>query len=181
MEITEETYLEHFGVKGMKWGVRRDERPGGASAKTNREAKRDAEEFTRAQMFYGQGAGTRRKLIKATVEAKSAKDPTYKAAFDHHVGNTDLAKRASQARSERKRKDVTGTSVKTIKGVHRQLTGGFGSVSVASAALAGTYMYAKQTGLDQTLKRHMKSTVSNIRNNQSSMRAAKNILRDMGF
>lgn len=38
--------LEHYGVKGMNWGVRR-------------EAKRDARESVRAQMSYGEGAGNR--------------------------------------------------------------------------------------------------------------------------
>lgn len=48
--------LMHYGVKGMKWGVRR-------------RARRDAKEFTQAKMYYGEGAGNRRKLIKATVKA----------------------------------------------------------------------------------------------------------------
>lgn len=181
--MSHEDALAHFGVKGMKWGVRRDQQPnpGGASNKTNREAKKDAEEFTRAKMFYGQGAGTRRKLIKATVDAKAAKDPTYKAAFDHHVANTDLGKRASQARGERKRKDAASTSVKTIRGAHRSLTGGFGNVTIGGAALAGGYMYAKQTGLDKAVMNSMKTTVSNLRKNRNNMKAAQDILRNMGF
>lgn len=64
--------LMHYGVKGMKWGVRR-------------RARRDAKEFTQAKMYYGEGAGNRRKLIKATVKARS-KDPFYKSEFDKAVG-----------------------------------------------------------------------------------------------
>lgn len=60
--------LMHYGVKGMKRGVRR----------------RDAKEFTQAKMYYGEGAGNRRKLIKATVKARS-KDPLYKSEFDKTV------------------------------------------------------------------------------------------------
>lgn len=60
--------LMHYGVKGMKWGVRRD-----------------AKEFTQAKMHYGEGAGNRRKLIKATVKARS-KDPFYKSEFDKAAG-----------------------------------------------------------------------------------------------
>lgn len=52
--------LMHYGVKGMKWGVRR-------------RARRDAKEFTQAKMYYGEGAGNRRKLIKATVKAQDRK------------------------------------------------------------------------------------------------------------
>ena len=46
--------LMHYGVKGMKWGVRR-------------RARRDAKEFTQAKMYYGEGAGNRRK-IKRVVQ-----------------------------------------------------------------------------------------------------------------
>ena len=52
--------LMHYGVKGMKWGVRR-------------RARRDAKEFTQAKMYYGEGAGNRRKLIKGAKRWTSKK------------------------------------------------------------------------------------------------------------
>lgn len=80
--VNNETYLEHHGIKGQKWGIRRYQNPDGslteagkaklasgdAPRSTKRVAKRDAKEYARAQMYYGEGAGNRRKLIKATVE-----------------------------------------------------------------------------------------------------------------
>lgn len=102
--------LMHYGVKGMKWGVRR----------------RDAKEFTQAKMYYGEGAGNRRKLIKATVKARS-KDPFYKSEFDKAVANTDMSKRATQARRQRGRKNARNSAgiaptekqllTKAVKGV----------------------------------------------------------------
>lgn len=175
-----DAYLMHHGIKGMKWGVRKSSVEG-VSPKTNREAKKDAAEFTRAKLFYGQGAGTRRKLIKAQVEAKSAKDPSYKKAFDHHVSNTDLGKRADQARGERRRKDVVGGTAKTARGVHRSLTGGFGSVSATAAAVAGAYTLARATGADKIVANSAKTAYSTVRNNQGSMRAAKKLLREMNL
>ena len=74
--------LMHYGVKGMKWGVRR-------------RARRDAKEFTQAKMYYGEGAGNRRKLIKATVKARS-KDPFYKSEFDKAVRGARKIKRVVQ-------------------------------------------------------------------------------------
>lgn len=109
-------FLAHVGVKGMKWGQSKASIPG-VSPRTSREAKKDATEFAKAKMFYGDGAGTRRKLVKAKVESKSAKDPAYKKAFDHHLGNQDMGKRASQARGERKRKDVAAGTAKTARGI----------------------------------------------------------------
>ena len=42
-------YLIHYGVKGMKWGVRHDN-PSSASRRVRKQAKKDAKEFARAKM-----------------------------------------------------------------------------------------------------------------------------------
>lgn len=169
-------FLAHFGVKGMRWGHRKDSAPG-VSSSTNREAKKDANEFARAKMFYGEGAGTRRKLIKATVESKAKKDPNYKTAFDHHLNNQDLGKRASQARGERKRKDVVSKTGKTARGVYRSLNGGFGAVSMASAGVAGAYLIAKQNGYDQVVANAAKTAYRSAVNNVQARRLAEEFLR----
>lgn len=173
-------FLAHYGVKGMRWGVRRDDHPG-ASRKVNREARKDAEEFARAKMFYGTGAGNRRKLIKSSVEAKSQKDESYKQAFDHHLAKQDMADHAAKAQSERRRKDVTSTTAKTARGVHRQLTGGFGGVSLASAVIAGAYLSAKATGVDQVLIDTAKKQVSTFKNKQNDKKKVDSWMKQNGF
>ena len=62
-----EDFLAHHGVKSMRWGVRKQRTPG-VSRKTDRAARKDAKEFTQAKMYYGEGAGNRRKTIKAKVD-----------------------------------------------------------------------------------------------------------------
>lgn len=156
--MTESDVLEHYGVKGMKWGVRKDSIPG-VSARTNREAKKDAKEFTAAKMFYGEGAGTRRKLINATVAAKSLKDPTYKTAFDHHVNNTDMAKRASQARGQRKRKDIKNTTAKTARGVKNLAMGTGAPVAMSAVAV---YAAAKNPAVRSVVTKAGKKAYSTI-------------------
>lgn len=172
-------FLAHYGVKGMKWGQRKNSLPG-VSAKTNRDARKDAEEFARAKMFYGTGAGNRRKLIKSTVESKS-KDPGYKAAFDHHLANQDMGKHASKAKSERRRKDVGGGAAKTARGVHRQLTGGFGSVSLASAVLAGAYVGARKTGVDQVIMNAAKQRLGDVKSKQTDKKNVNEWMKKNGF
>jgi hypothetical protein len=99
--------LAHHGVKGMRWGHRKEVHPDIADVpkKTRKLAAKDAEEFTRAKLYFGEGAGVRRRLIKAKVEATKKRDPAYAKAFDHFVKQTDLAQRAHQARKQRKRTD----------------------------------------------------------------------------
>lgn len=111
------SYLFHSGVKGMKWGVRR-------------KAKKDAKEYTKAKSFYGDGAGTRRKLIKQKVEYNSKHIPGYKEAFDHYVKNTDMSKRASQAVRERKVKDVKNSAGEAVRGVGGSMLIGYTALRI---------------------------------------------------
>lgn len=141
MESSEDLELFHYGVKGMKWGVRKN-RPAeleGVPGSTNREAKRDANESAKAKMFFGEGAGNRRKLINTKVNAKSSKDPYYKKAFDYHSGNQDMAKRAVKARGERKRKDVTKGAAKTARGVKNLAMKTGAPVTLTAMAAYGAY------------------------------------------
>lgn len=159
-------FLEHFGVKGMRWGVRSSGAPG-VSRGTNRAAKKDAQEFARAKLFYGQGAGTRRKLIKATVEAKSKKDPTYKKAFDHHLAKQDLSKHSTGAQRERSRKDKTEKTKKSAGYLARSFTGEMGTQAAFTAVAVGGAAY-----LNSSAGRARLSTAMNqVRNIQSNRQA----------
>jgi len=133
-------FLLHFGVKGMQWGVRKD-RAAGVSSRTDREARKDAEESARAKMYFGQGAGTRRKLINKSVEAKRARDPAYGKAFDHHLAKQKLDVHASKARSERKRTDRKDTIKKSAGQLARSRTGEMGTKAAFTAVAVGGAAY----------------------------------------
>ena len=134
--------LMHYGVKGMKWGVRR-------------RARRDAKEYTQAKMYYGEGAGNRRKLIKATVKARS-KDPFYKSEFD-------MSKRASQARRQRGRKNARNSAGKTVRGVGNIATGNVGRAGGALALGYLGYQGAKAAGIAPTEKEMLTKAVKGAR------------------
>ena len=153
----DEDVLCHFGVKGMKWGVRK--RPEGVSRSTNRLARKDAKEYTQAKQFYGDGAGTRRKLIKKTVEQRS-KEESYKKAFDHHVNNTDWAKRSSQAVARRKRTDAVEGTKKMGRGITHLIAGNPQYASAAAIALFGAAGLAYQKGVHKKVAKYGKVAYS---------------------
>ena len=145
---TGSAYLAHHGVKGMKWGVRRH-------------ARKDAKEMARAKMFYGEGAGNRRKLAKARVEARSKNEPGYEKAYEYYSAKQDMAKHASKAQGERHRKDAAKTTKKTINGAYRTIAGPF-APALAGVALAAGATYAHQKGYDAYAKQELKNKGENI-------------------
>lgn len=158
----------HFGVKGMKWGVRRYQNSDGTlttagqkryAKKQTSLAKKDAKEYARAKMFYGEGAGVRRRLINNTVKQRS-KDPTYKKAFDDALANQDMAKHATKARSERKRKDAKETVAKTGRGVVNVVTGHPERVGAAMASAVTAYGMAHKAGVDKKIADFAKQNAS---------------------
>lgn len=157
----DEDLLVHFGILGMKWGSRKNDHPG-ASKKVNKDAAKDAHEFARAKMFFGDGAGTRRKLIKATVHAKSKADPTYEKAFNHHLDRQNLGEHADKAKSERKRKDVKSGVGKTARGLNRAINGPFAATLLVTGIVAA-YGAARASGLDQKVMDVGMGAVNRIR------------------
>lgn len=138
-----EEFLAHYGVKGMRWGVQKN-RPDGVSRKTDREAKKDATEFARAKMYYGEGAGTRRKLINKSVEAKKSRDSAYAKAFDKHVNDQDLSVHATKAKKERKRTDRSDRNKKRAGAVARRVTNEPGTqAAMVAIALSGAAFLAR--------------------------------------
>lgn len=150
MDDDVDEFLAHFGVKGMKWG-RRNSGPEGVSGKVNRMAAKDAKEHAQAKMYYGEGAGIRRRQIKGVVDSRSKADPTYKKAFDHHVANQDLAKASSKAHSKRKRTDIVKGTTKTAKGINHIINGNPQYASAAAALLVGGALAIHKSGIDKVV------------------------------
>jgi hypothetical protein len=145
-----ESFLQHYGIPGMKWGKRSGAKGSGIPRSTQRAATKDATEFARAKMYYGEGAGIRRRQINAQVTQRS-KDPAYKEAFDKSLADQDMAKAGAKARGQRKRTDTVKTTKKTVKGIHHILNGNSQYANVAAAVIVGGAMYAHKTGIDKML------------------------------
>lgn len=85
-----ENELSHYGILGQKWGIRRFQNPDGSYTAEGKkryssgnfggvydkedgtkdykrmkaDAKKDASDMAKANAAYGEGSGTRRKLVK---------------------------------------------------------------------------------------------------------------------
>lgn len=113
-----------------------------------KEARRDAKEAAAAQMSYGQGAGTRRKLIQSAVEYKADHIPGYASAFDEAFQKQDITKHIKSAKRSRATKDVGAVTSKNVKALARGDRNGM-SAPVVVAVLA--VAVAHQTGYDKKI------------------------------
>lgn len=110
------------------------------------EARKDAFEYARAQMYYGTGAGTRRKLIQASVDHKSMITPGYQKAFIDALAGQNMDDHAKKAQKERHRRDVAEKIDRNVRGL---ATGNKASLTPGLIVLAGAYAVARETGYDK--------------------------------
>lgn len=191
----ESNHLEHFGIKGQHWGVRRFQEEDGTLTPAGRErygagsessgsdsnetktsiyvradgtkdhkriakdAKKDAEEYARAQAYYGKGAGTRRKQIKNKISERQ-KDPDYKKQFEENLSKQDMSEHQKAANRERKMNDTKDFAAKTARGVKNFILGA-GTASATAIALVNI---ARATGADQVIKDYGNKVLDSIRN-----------------
>jgi hypothetical protein len=80
-----EVFLSHYGVKGMKWGVRKERSSGERSGRSiKREGKRDAKQIKKISKKGGEGSVS--KLSQKFSEmAEKATDTRYTAAVNKQL------------------------------------------------------------------------------------------------
>lgn len=174
----ENDYLAHHGIKGQKWGIRRSPEELGhrVPRSTIRAAKKDAKEFARAKMFYGEGAGNRRKLIKATVNERS-KDPDYRAEFEKALAKQNMAEHAAKARQERSVRTAASKTAKTARGITNMALGNVGRASAAAAAIYVTASYAHKAGIDKAVLHYAKDSFGDVARWVADQRNLRNVFR----
>ena len=169
--------LYHFGVKGMKWGVRRAER------KTRNQAHKDAQETARSKMYYGEGAGVRRRNINSVVRQRS-KDPTYKKAFDEAYAKQDMGKARRVAERQRKTTDRT-EPIKTgvSRGMKKAVRAGSNAITFAATAAAGAAAsyYLRHPEEGKAMVNHIVNQASLAANKVRCAAKGAKVLRKMGL
>lgn len=181
-EVKEETNsmeneLYHYGVKGMKWGVRRAER------KTRKQARKDAQETARSKMYYGEGAGVRRRNINSVVKQRS-KDPTYKKAFDEEYSKQDMGKARRDAERQRKTTDrVEPVKTGIGRGVKKAVRAGTKAVTFAATTAAGvaTSYYISHPNEAKAMVNKIASKASSGINKARNVARGAQFLRKMGL
>ena len=104
-------------------------------------------------MYYGEGAGNRRKLIKAKVEERS-KDPAYKVEFERQLSRQNMASHASKARAERTARD-TGKNVRKAVRTARNVMG-------VAVSVVGLYRFARDSGAVDAVKNMLPQKVDYV-------------------
>lgn len=136
--------------------------------KLNKLAHKDAFAFARAEMFFGEGAGTRRKLIDAAVAHKINTVPGYHEAFSKAYQKQNFADHAIAAAKERKNIDRAAKLGKNVRAMAR---GDHRGLSTTLIVVGVGWTIAKQTGYDKVIIAEAKSAGKKVKAKVSDIRA----------
>lgn len=155
--------LVHFGIKGQKWGIRRFQNPDGTltpqgkaryGTEVEKKAAKDAQRVSDAKAAYGEGAGTRRKLISEEIALKR-KDPEYSKAFDEASKYVNVEKSLKRAENLHKNsgrfvrgRDISDRGYTYAKGAAK---------TIMKAGAAAASMYLSSTIYSDSLKAGLSS------------------------
>lgn len=128
--------------------------------KIEKMAAKDAHEFGVAQMFFGEGAGTRRKLIEAVINERVETIPGYERALDQAYGKLSQIEMAEKAVAERKKIDRIHSAGKNFRALKR---GNIAGLSNGVFVAVGVYYVARVTGADKVVIAKTKEGYSKVK------------------
>ena len=136
MIIDEHDYLEHFGVKGMRWGVRKKDKPVSAEKQAKREQK--AEKFV-----------AKAKLLDTKVSALNVE-----VANAGYFTRRSVTKRRDEAVNERARAlaDAEAKRQGKLSSNQRKVVIG-ASVAAATLAVYGAYQFHTSGEMNRSIMR----------------------------
>lgn len=120
----------------------------------------DARRWALAEMFYGEGAGTARKLLNAELETKYDRMPGYREAFDSAYNHLDMGKIAGMAIKQRKNAD---RALKTGKNLRALKNGNLRGLSTGVYVAVGVVYVAHVTGYDKVVAEEAKKAYRKTR------------------
>lgn len=126
----------------------------------SKQAAKDAEEYARSYMAYGEGAGTRRKLIEGTVQYKMRTIPGYQESFYNASERQDMARFATEAKRTERRRRVNTAVARNTKAV---LNGKYENANTALLIVGTTAYFAHRYGYDKKLYKAGKKKVQQFK------------------
>lgn len=120
MELTYGDYLEHYGIKGMKWGVRKSDKSSNVSGNTVRSSKRgkvkgvelsksNTNKATRPSDDKTEVSILEKRIKKGSTDSLSNKE------LEAVVNRKNLEKRYSEVVSKEKERGVVGFGRSVVK------------------------------------------------------------------
>lgn len=117
-------------------------------------AEKDAEAWLAAEMFYGEGAGIRRRHAEADIAQKVETFSGYHEAFQRAYNSLDKTKFAKAAIKERKHIDRVAKAGKNVRALR---SGNLGSVSTGVFIVIAGVWLARETGYDKKAEAYVKN------------------------
>lgn len=119
------------------------------SKKFEKMVAKDAAEYMAAEMAYGDGSGTRRKLVKPPIHQKMETLPGYEEAFVNAYNNLNMDKFAKASIKERKNLDRAAKAGQNIRAIKN---GNLNNLTAGAFIIAGVVTIAHQTGYDKVVE-----------------------------
>jgi len=116
--------------------------------KLEKVAAQDARRWAEAEMAFGKGAGTARKLLNAEIEQKWYNVPGYSELFEKTYDKLDMGDIALKALKERRKLDRAHSVQKNTKALLNGNVRGM-NTGIAVAFTVGVVLH--QTGYDKVL------------------------------
>lgn len=165
--------LYHYGVLGMKWGIRKARKNGIQYTYKSHGQKKWEKKLAKERQKGKDTSKAERKLaayktrdsrrqIKAVVKQRS-KDPTYKKAYDEYLSKQDMASHAVKARRERKIEDFKIGAKETVSGVANTLMGNPGRAAGTVAFMTTAALAAHKYGIDKMILQKAKMAFNDAR------------------
>lgn len=111
-------------------------------------ATKDASDWARAEMFFGEGAGIRRRHLEAQIKEKRNDIPNYKEWFDFAYSRQNMAEHAIAAAKERKKIDAMASAGKNFRAIR---SGNIHGLSNSVFVIGGLAYVVHATGADKKI------------------------------
>lgn len=142
--------------------------------KIEKMAQLDAERWAAAEMMYGEGAGTARKLMNAELQSKFMDHPEYEPLFMQAYGRLDMNQFAKAAIKQRKALDRAAKAGQNFRALK---SGNHANLSTGVFVVVGVAVVAHKTGYDKVITDKIKKVWQEKQMEQKLKKQASQILK----